>query len=425
MKKRYVCLLVSLVAVLLAGCGAKNAETTGDKSTQENVVASSAEVAESSENKSYAIGAGPDYVVAAHKDSVSYWSEEDEEMELAQSAMASELIILSPGYEKLKEAIAQRNAEAREGMEKAIASTYDFMEESEDFSYAYFPWESSTDMQVTRSDEQLFSYVENYYDYMGGAHGFYYSRGFNYEPATGRELKLTDLVTDLSKLQELVVAQIKEEWDYGDLYDEWEDTVAVAFEDSDTLNFLAGPDTISIWFDTYELAPYVCGEIQTILAMEDCEGLFNEAYFHAENAEVEPGKAVQGTELFQNVIQPLSEQICAISYNDVKALLDKAGYTYEAGMPGAEIDGAFELTDPENGATVWIYFWPMDVEEYEDYENIEKYFLGYMRYELDETMSVWIGREDYESITEYVVIDENYEQRYFETVEEMARYLFY
>lgn len=431
MKKKYVCLLAGLVAVMLAGCGAKEAEPSAAQSTQESVVASStetsaasSEVVESSESKADIIGAGPDYVVLSHKDSVCYWSDEEEDLVDAQYAKASELVILSPGYDKLKAAIDVQNVAALEGMEQAIDAAYDFLDSEDDYSFAYFPWESTTDMYVTRSDAQLFSYITNFYDYMGGAHGYYYSRAYNYDPATGRELKLSDLVTDMSKLHELVVAQIKDEWDTDELFEEWEDTVDEAFNYPDGLNFLAGPDTICIWFDTYELAPYVCGEIQTIFAMEDCDGLFNETYFHAENAEVAPGKVVLGTDMFQKVIYTLSDKICAISYNEVKALLDQAGYSYEAGMPGSEVDGAFELTDPETGAAVWIYFWPEDPDNYEDFEDPEKYILGYMRYELDEMVSCWIGRDYYDSETEFDVIEDS-EILYFETVEEMTRYLFY
>ncbi len=423
---------------MLAGCGANEAGTASVESTQESAAAAASSSAESSaetseenaagsestESKAEAIGAGPDYVVAAHKDSVYYWNDGDE-MELAQHAAASELIILSPGYEKLKEVIAKHNTEALEGMQSAIASANDFLDEEQDLSYAYFPWESETHTNVTRSDAQLFSFVENYYDYMGGAHGFYYGRGFNFEPETGKELKLTDLVTDIPKLHELVVAQIKDEWDTDELFEEWEDTVAAEFEDPDSLNYLAGSDTLNIWFDTYDLAPYVCGEIQTIIAMEDCEGLFNEAYFHPENAEVLPGKAAQGTDMFQNVIETLAIRRGEMKYDEVKALLDGAGYTYEEEAPGAESGGTFTLTDPENGAAVFIFFWPVDVESDEDYYNTDKYYIDSMRYEIDEKKNGWIGAEYYETTTEYVVIDDFYDVRYFETVEEMARYLFY
>ncbi|MCQ2540082.1 MAG: DUF3298 and DUF4163 domain-containing protein [Acetatifactor sp.] len=432
MKKKYVCLLAGLVAVMLAGCGAKEAEPSAAQSTQESVVASttessaaSSEVVESSESKADIIGAGPDYVVLSHKDSVSYWSDEEEDLVDAQYAKASELVILSPGYDKLKAAIAEHNAAALEGMEQAFYAVYDFLDSEEDYSFAYFPWESTTDMYVTRSDAQLFSYITNFYEYMGGAHGYYYSRAYNYDPATGRELKLSDLVTDMSKLHELVVAQIKDEWDTDELFEEWEDTVDEAFNYPDGLNFLAGPDTICIWFDTYELAPYVCGEIQTIFAMEDCDGLFNETYFHAENAEVAPGKVVLGTDMFQKVVQTLANQIGVMKFYDVKALLDREGYTYEEAMLGAEVDGAFILRDPENGAEVRIFFWPVDIEEDEDYEDPDKYFVECVRYEIGEDLCGWVGQKLFGGDVEYIAIDENYEQYYFETVEEMTSYLFY
>jgi len=446
MKKRSICLLTGLLAAMLVGCGAKETGTVSTPGTQESVVASSeesveaessaavseesVESSESTETKENMIGAGPDHVVLAHEDSVTYWDDEAEEAVYAQYATASELVILSPGYEKLKAAITPYNEEAREGMIQAIEDARSFMDEEEDWSYAYFPWNSSTTMHVTRSDAQLFSYMINYYDYMGGAHGFYYNRAHNYEPETGRELKLSDLVTDLPKLQEMVVEKIKEEWDTDELFDGWEDTVAAEFQEPDTLNYLAGANTICIWFDVYDIAPYVCGEIEVVFAMEDCDGLFNEAYFHAENAEVAPGKTVTGTGLFQDVMQSLAGRIGTMKYNEVKALLDKSGYTYEEEVPGVESDGTFLLKDPENGAVLHIYFWPVDIEKDEDYENPDKYFLDCMRYELDENTNGWIGRGEYETITEYEVIEhdgveDSYEELHFETVEEMMRYLFY
>lgn len=440
MKKKYICLFAGLATVLLVGCGNKeNANTTTTTSTQESVAVSSEEVStqeteetsqETEESKepvssvelSSKVAAGPDYVVSYQKDSVAYWDEETETMITAQTARAAELIIMSEGYDELKKEIDKINAENKETMASAITTAKDFLEEGE-LEYAYFPWENESSMGVNRSDEKVFSLWTSYYNYSGGAHGYYYSTGYNFDPATGKKLAIGDFVTDVSALHTIVHDKIAEKCDEDDLFTEWEESLAIFFDNPETLSFLVYDDAIYIWFNAYELAPYSTGDIDVDLSMEDLKGIVNKDYFHEKGAVEDSNSEIVTTEFYEKVVLPLTDKFGEWTYNQVKEFIESTGFPYEAEAPDAECDGDIRLVDPENDAVFYAFCWPIDVNPEEAEWTEDWYYLDYLSYRLPD-WSILIESEEHSGYAEYSFVNEEYEESYFYSLDDLNKYAF-
>lgn len=61
---------------------------------------------------------------------------------------------------------------------------------------APFPYSSDLFFTVTRADNNVISFTENGYEYMGGAHGMPYSIGMNYDTNTGELISFAELSDD-------------------------------------------------------------------------------------------------------------------------------------------------------------------------------------------------------------------------------------
>ena len=65
-----------------------------------------------------------------------------------------------------------------------------------------------TECRVLRADNVLFSFIETNENYYGGAHGMYSVAGYAYDVETGKELSLTDIVVDESKIRDLIAEKL-------------------------------------------------------------------------------------------------------------------------------------------------------------------------------------------------------------------------
>ena len=132
-----------------------------------------------------------------------------------------------------------------------------------------------TESSVVRADSNVVSLYNEYYDYKGGAHGYYYYYGTNFDTATGAVLTLDDVVKD----KDALIAYLKEELvkQYPDVQFTGLDEF---FSNSETVNaifFLCRYDGVEFFFAPYDLASYADGA-QSILVPADRTDLLNEKY---------------------------------------------------------------------------------------------------------------------------------------------------
>ncbi len=122
-----------------------------------------------------------------------------------------------------------------------------------------------TDFRVTFNSKDFISVVLDYYEFTGGAHGNYYSIGYNIRTSDGKVFGISDILkpNSLQALNEFCAEEIMNMFDANSLNE------AGLFEDelniSEDQDFYIIPNALVIQFDPYEVAPYAMGSIDVEL----------------------------------------------------------------------------------------------------------------------------------------------------------------
>jgi hypothetical protein len=133
-----------------------------------------------------------------------------------------------------------------------------------------------TDFRVTFNSKDFLSLVLDYYEFTGGAHGNYYSIGYNIRTSDGEVLTLNDILkpNSFQALSEFCVEEILNMFEANSLNE------AGLFEDelniSEDQDFFITPDALVIQFDPYEIAPYAMGSIEVKLKLEKIKNILKD-----------------------------------------------------------------------------------------------------------------------------------------------------
>lgn len=148
--------------------------------------------------------------------------------------------------------------------------------ERDEFTQSQSDYESEAIGNVMYNKYGIVGVNMGWYNYLGGAHPNHGANSYYFEVATGRELKLIDLVqqANLPKLSALALAQFKKDRKVkkatdGGLYDE---TITL----KGTESFYLGDTTLTLGFSPYEIAPYVVGDIEITLGFSKIKPLVAE-----------------------------------------------------------------------------------------------------------------------------------------------------
>ena len=118
---------------------------------------------------------------------------------------------------------------------------------------------------VKRADEKAVSIESEGYYASGGAHGMYWYDARNIDPATGEEIKLSDVVKDQSKLEELLLAELDARYPEMEitkkenLFEGYDMTVTKTDLEQYAYTFTLDPDGICFYFSNYDLGTYTDG----------------------------------------------------------------------------------------------------------------------------------------------------------------------
>lgn len=133
-----------------------------------------------------------------------------------------------------------------------------------------------TDFRVTFNSKDFISVVLDYYEFTGGAHGNYYSIGYNIRTSDGKVLGLSDILkpNSLQALSEFCAEEIMNMFDANSLNE------AGLFEDelniSEDQDFYIIPNALVIQFDPYEVAPYAMGSIDVELEFSKIKNILKD-----------------------------------------------------------------------------------------------------------------------------------------------------
>lgn len=130
--------------------------------------------------------------------------------------------------------------------------------------------------QIVRADDVVFSAWSKTDSYTGGAHPFYTYDGIAVDTATGRELQLSDVVTDTTAMAKQLAEQLTDSYDENDFSD-----LPITLQSmlkSNTLEWALGNEGLEFCFAPGNLAPYAVGAVSTVIRYEEMPELFNEKY---------------------------------------------------------------------------------------------------------------------------------------------------
>lgn len=129
-----------------------------------------------------------------------------------------------------------------------------------------------------RTDEKLISLYYNEYLWLGGAHPSTFGRTLNADPLTGKILTLKDIAADYDSLYERVAEKLAEINEESGLYEGYEEILnSIFYEEGSDYGepiFTVSADEVTIYFNTYTLAPYAAGAQQLDFPFAEYGDLF-------------------------------------------------------------------------------------------------------------------------------------------------------
>ena len=161
----------------------------------------------------------------------------------------------------------------------------DILEMLKDREGVYF--EDDTFPHLLRSDSLVFSFVDELYVYMGGAHGSTSYTGYNYDPATGKEIRFDDVVSDVSALPDIVVDELgKQNRDLKKYFDELsedKESLRESLPDrfADNASGIAwglSYEGLVLCFEDYAMGSYAAGTQIVEIAFNDYPDVFTGKY---------------------------------------------------------------------------------------------------------------------------------------------------
>lgn len=144
--------------------------------------------------------------------------------------------------------------------DELISDTAGFSEDGYDYTYSF-----ETGFEVQYNSVIFLSIILDHYQFTGGAHGNYFSTGYNIDMRNGKTLKLTDIINNDSfdLLSYECEQAILDTFQVGTLVE------AGLFEDELVIlpdqDFYIIPGALVLQFDPYEIAPYAMGEINVAI----------------------------------------------------------------------------------------------------------------------------------------------------------------
>ena len=135
---------------------------------------------------------------------------------------------------------------------------------------------------VLRSDTNAVSIKHDYDGYFGGSHGEYSVTSYNYDPATGEYLRLSDVVKDTDGFMKAVREKLEaigvEYFGLEESLSSYDLSAVPEDPSAKAMNFAMGHEALILWFNPEELAPYSAGIQEVILPYNTYGSLFQEKY---------------------------------------------------------------------------------------------------------------------------------------------------
>lgn len=187
-------------------------------------------------------------------------------------------------YPEMAEILAQTARMQMNAMETEVDNLTAWAKEANPGSEYFEPLVSTVDVQVRRADSVAVSLLYDSFSDYGRIEDYRGMHGSNYDTVTGQELKVSDVISDMSKIPELVKAELNSHMWTGDLYSE--STVQDYFRDTpeDGISWTLDYNGVTFYFAAGELAEEGFGRLSATVLFEGNEELFREKYMEVPEA---------------------------------------------------------------------------------------------------------------------------------------------
>lgn len=134
---------------------------------------------------------------------------------------------------------------------------------------------------VTPGHKGVSVYHVNLDYYEGGAHGINQHLTMNFDPATGRQLFLSDVFAPgyEHKLNEVLLKVLLEKTAAKDLNELHDKGFLYSMDMFPSENFVLGDDTITFIYNPYEIAPYAVGCTELTIAYTAIDDILKNSFF--------------------------------------------------------------------------------------------------------------------------------------------------
>lgn len=135
-------------------------------------------------------------------------------------------------------------------------------------------WEATGDSEVYYQNDKIINIKIEYYIFTGGAHGYSGLMSYIFDLETGKSLNLEDYVTDIEKFTQIAERKFREKFKItadsninatGFMFDK------EYFELPE--NILFTDNGLTLYYNTYDIAPYVDGPQELKISYKDIQEL--------------------------------------------------------------------------------------------------------------------------------------------------------
>ena len=308
-KKRISLGLIAMIILCMSGCSAqkseqpdmlqefiKEQETEASKGDEENEEMKPSSEVESEEiNESEAADNNQDEQKVTDSGYLDvtfehHWDGLYEDVSL-MNARYNSINLHTTDYPALTEAVNTFNAgyiERTQGYIDQIkgdaASMY--QESLQEDGYWLGPFEYRSEMFLKRADKKVLSVEEQIYSFEGGVHGLNYYYAYNFDVPSGELITLDSVITDMSRLPEVLVKEITDKypdlgsWDenfWDGFFDEY---ITPSQEDyRPEFTWTLGYDGVTFYFSNYEIGSYADGLQQVTICYSEYPEILSSSYF--------------------------------------------------------------------------------------------------------------------------------------------------
>ena len=274
--------------------------------------------------------------------------------------------VVSDGFEELKDSLDAVNRTQIDYFKENSGSEAlpENEEDVDDYILATLPWSEQYFYSVQSCSPSLLSVLYSFDSWMGGAHPNSETAAWNFDVKTGARLALRDVAGDYDAIYKKVVADLEElngseEYD-GVFFDEWKDTVDALFtEEGSQPEWSLDENGLSIFFNTYSIAPYVAGPVSLDYPYADYPDFIKKEFIPSGSAKpVE----IETSDIFKDVFENFSRKVDKMNYEACAKWFEGKGYDCEFEVPYEnESNGSITVKD-ENGMRIILNFWPVGDE---------------------------------------------------------------